>query len=154
MKEITIQIPNNCELVKEGDVYKIKELSYPKTWEEYCNMYPDVVDEYYISSYSSIMRVNKSYRSYVNDRKLLSTREEAKAFLALMQLRRLREAYIKYFNYDYITKHCCRIAATKDGNLYIVETDLSSPLSFPNIGIAEIFLTNFKDLLETAKMLL
>ena len=34
MKEITIQILDNCELVKEDDVYKIKELSYPKTWEE------------------------------------------------------------------------------------------------------------------------
>lgn len=155
MKEITIQIPDDCELVKEGDAYKIRELSYPRSWEEYCKMYSNIKSEYYINFNSQLIITSEGkYRNHTNDRNLLSSKEEAEAFLALIQLRRLREAWIKHFKSNWITNNCCRIAVTKDDNICVIETDLNSSLSFPNIGIAEHFLTTFKDLLEKAKILL
>ena len=92
--EVKIQIPDNCELVKEGDVYKIKEFSYPKTWEEYCKMYPNVKNEYYINFNSQPTITSGESRQFICDKNLLSSKEEAEAFLALMQLRQLRKAWV------------------------------------------------------------
>ena len=154
MKEITIQIPNNCELVKEGDVYKIKELSYPKTWEEYCDMYPNVKEEYYINGCSTLMKVSRQYRQPMTDRSLLSSKEEAEAFLALIQLRRLREAWVKDFKFNWEELNYPVIKRNIQGKLQISRVTSPMPLCFPSRQMAEEFLTCFRDLCETAKILL
>ena len=41
MKEVTITIPDNCDLVKEGNTYVIKEkVTKPQSWEEFCENFP------------------------------------------------------------------------------------------------------------------
>lgn len=154
MKEITIQIPDNCELVKEGDVYKIKELSYPKTWEEYCDMYPDVKDEYYVNGNSILIKVSRQYRHPMSDRSLLSSKEEAEAFLALIQLRRLREAWVKAYIFDWKKYNYPTIERDMYGNLRVSFISHPNGLFFSTWEMAEEFLFCFKDLLETAKILL
>ena len=39
--EVKINIPDNCELVKEGNTYIVKEKqkTFPKSWEEFCENY-------------------------------------------------------------------------------------------------------------------
>ena len=39
--EVKIQIPDNCELIKDGDTYIVKEKNdKPRSWEEFCRKYP------------------------------------------------------------------------------------------------------------------
>lgn len=54
--EVKIQIPDNCELIKDGDTYIVKEKKQgpPKSWEEFCERYPLQKEEAYIDSYSDI----------------------------------------------------------------------------------------------------
>lgn len=46
MKTVTIEIPDDSELIKEGNIYKICQV-IPKTWEEFCNRTP-IRQEYFI----------------------------------------------------------------------------------------------------------
>lgn len=154
MKEITIQIPDNCELVKEGDTYKIRRISFPKSWEEYCKMYPNMKGEYYINFNSQLTIVcDDSSRSYTHDKNLLSSNEEAEAFLALMQLRQLRKAWVGEYNPS--GNNFYAIIFSIGTGLKIVDYTFSyRVLSFPTLEMAKEFLTCFKDLCEKAKILL
>ena len=159
MKEVKITIPDNCELVKDGDSYVVKEKKQnpPRTWEEFYNNYPLTAKEYYISSYGIILPIsslnigNKRY-----DKNWCASKEEAEAFLALMQLRQLRKAWvgdweqtsdsgIGYILYNIKVNRL----ATGFGEFSCFIT-----LSFPTKEMAEDFLSCFKDLCEKAKVLL
>lgn len=52
MKVVTIEIPDDSELIKEGNIYKICQV-IPKTWEEFCNRTP-IRREYFIGYDSKI----------------------------------------------------------------------------------------------------
>ena len=156
MKEITIQIPDNCELVKEGDVYKIKELSYPKTWEEYCKMYPNRENEYYIDYQSRVlpMTMSGAFRDAVLDKNCCTSKEEAEAFLALMQLRQLRKAWVGDWEQDKSGAAAVIVYNLNEDKIIVDYGCMSRPLSFPTQLMAYDFLGCFKDLCETAKILL
>ena len=55
--EVKIQIPDNCELIKDGDTYIVKEKKNdkPRIWEEFCEKYPIKKGEAYIDSLSNII---------------------------------------------------------------------------------------------------
>lgn len=157
MKKIEIEIPDDCILVQEGDKYIIKKKeSKPRTWEDFCRNYPITSEEYYIDEDSYIYQCNPSSRRVEEDRNSYTSEEEAEAFLALMQLRQLRKAWVG--NWDFETsakKYACNIVYLKSKGIVIENTlDVSHPLNFPDTQIAEEFLTSFKDLCETAKILL
>lgn len=58
MKTVTIEIPDDSELIKEGNIYKICQV-IPKTWEEFYNRTP-IRREYFIGYDSKInLRENK-----------------------------------------------------------------------------------------------
>lgn len=42
MNEVKIQIPDNCELIKDGNTYIVKEKKQipPKSWKKFCEKYP------------------------------------------------------------------------------------------------------------------
>lgn len=152
--EVKIQIPDNCELIKGGDTYVVHEKdSKPKSWEEFCEKYP-VYIEAYIDQYSMIYDVSKIKRDPIYDKNICVSKEEAEAFLALMQLRQLRKVWVG----DWEPKHQIEnITINKDlrsDNIYAGYNTLSSPLSFPCLEMAREFLNCFKDLLEKAKVLL
>lgn len=154
--EVKIQIPDNCELIKDGDTYIVKEKkndNKPRSWKEFCDMYPNVKEEYYINGNSILMKVSRQYRHPMTDRSLLSSEEEAEAFLALMQLRQLRKAWVGDWN---PSGDCCYAI------IFSIETGLKigdyvftyRVLSFPTKEMAGEFLECFKNLCETAKILL
>ena len=136
-----------------------KQNQLPKTWEEFCNKYPITLGkEAFINTASRVM-VYENYRiaRLVNDdRNLCISKQEAEAFIALMQLRQLRKAYVKDWEPDWMDdisiKHCIVV----NSNIFSIHGwyKHSHVLSFPNYGLAEQFLNNFKDLLEIAKPLL
>lgn len=136
-----------------------KQNELPKTWEEFCERYPLKAKEVFINSASKINTVgdyiSRKYRIPDNDRNLCTSKQEAEAFIALMQLRQLRKAYVKDWEPDWTcdsTKFCIIVDVNR-----IRVTDsyfCQRNLSFPTHELAEQFLTNFKDLLAIAKPLL
>lgn len=130
-----------------------KQKELPKTWEEFCEK-NQVEDEYFISNCSSIVRVRGS-RSPNSDKNLCTSKQEAEAHLALMQLHQLRKAYVKDWKPNWTcdsTKFCIIVDVDKikvDDHYFCQRS-----LSFPTQELANQFLTNFKDLLEIAKPLL
>lgn len=93
--EVKIQIPDNCELIKDGDTYivKGKKNDKPRTWKEFCENYPVRVNECYINS------TGKYHTTFGNcdtriQKNWCTSKQEAEAFLALMQLRQLRKAWV------------------------------------------------------------
>lgn len=157
--EVKIQIPDNCELVKDGDSYVVMEKNQnsPRSWEEFCERYPKQLGEVKIDSACNMYEIEKStIRRPHTDRNVYTSKEEAEAFLALMQLRQLRKAWvgdweqtsdsgIGYILYDIKVNRL----TTGFGKFSYFIT-----LSFPTKMMAEDFLNCFKDLCETAKILL
>lgn len=157
MKEIKIQIPDNCELVKDGDSYVVREKKQnpPRSWEEFCEKYPKQLGEVKIDSVCNMYEIEKNTMRHPHaDRNVYTSKEEAEAFLALMQLRQLRKAWvgdwepIKGKTYWSIFNN---IAAGICTNPFAMS---NTAMSFPTPEIAEDFLSCFKDLCETAKNLL
>lgn len=157
--EVKIQIPDNCELIKDGDTYVVKEKKQelPKSWEEFCKRYPKKMGETFISSTSEIFAYDTpSIRDEKRDKNVCPSKEEAEAFLALMQLRQLRKAWVgdwepnTYYSFSIIVYHIGQHKIiTETGNWLF-----NRPLTFPTPEMAEDFLNCFRDLCETAKILL
>jgi hypothetical protein len=54
MKNITIEVPDNCKLIKEDDTtFKVITEREPKTWKDFCDIVP-VINEYYIDQFSNV----------------------------------------------------------------------------------------------------
>ena len=153
--EVKIQIPDNCELIKDGDTYIVKEKrnDKPRTWEEFCENNPITSREYFIDEDSYIYQCNPCPRKVKEDRNSYTSQEEAEAFLALIQLRQLRKAWVGDWNPSGDNFYAI---------IFSIETGLKTgeyastyrALSFPTPEMAEDFLNCFKDLCETAKILL
>lgn len=164
MKEVKIIIPDNCELIKEGDKYVVREKKNgpPRTWREFCDRYPLRAEEAYISEYCDIESILKDTVGLSRQSKCwkncCTSKEEAEAFLALMQLRQLRKAWIGNWE-QRAGKDCAIIKGTTNNR--DIEVSFSSSgymcmyaITFPTKEMAEDFLSCFKDLCETAKILL
>lgn len=82
MKTVTIEIPDNMELIQDRGIYKLSQIK-PKTWEEFCKSLP-VFGEFFIRSNSEIGIAYTSNRRVNEDRNLLQSKEEAEAILALI----------------------------------------------------------------------
>ncbi len=158
MKEVKITIPNNCELVKEGDSYVIKKKKNtpPRSWKEFCKNYRIANGEAFIDIEGVINIYKDSEVRAVSDKILCTSKAEAEAFLALMQLRQLRKAWEEDFKQK--ESHGCAILVHDlKSDSVVVHYGLnwaSSPLFFSSTAIANDFLSCFKDLCETAKILL
>lgn len=158
MNEVKIQIPDNCELIKDGDTYIVREKKQepPRSWEEFCKRFPLKKSEAYISSYSTIcMAEYTCSRNGSEGKNWCTSKEEAEAFLALMQLRQLRKAWVGNWDYEISSRNYIpSIVYVKESGIIITESIHNNVLSFPTKEMAEEFLTCFKDLCETAKTLL
>lgn len=156
MKAVTITIPDNCELVREGNTYVIKEKDIkPKSWEEFCKSNKIQAGEYYLQSNSELHPASYySIRDCNIDRNVCVSKEEAEAFLALMQLRQLRKAWVGDWKFTE-GRQAYAIVARKDGTLEVGFYDtLHRSMLFPTRKMTADFLNCFRDLCETAKILL
>ena len=157
--EVKIQIPDNCELIKDGDTYIVKEKNNkPKTWSKFCGDYPIQPSEYYIDDQSRVlpMTMSSAFRDAVVDKNCCTSKEEAEAFLALMQLRQLRKAWVGDWKQEK-SGAAAVIVYNLNEDKIIVDygtTCMSRPLSFPTQLMAYDFFGCFKDLCKTAKILL
>ena len=156
MNEVKIQIPDNCELIKDGDTYVVKEKKQnpPRSWEEFCKKYPLKQGEAYIDPNSRIDVADyKCSRNISDSKNWCASKEEAEAFLALMQLRQLRKAWVGdwepsgYF-------YCAIVYDIKEGLKIVFCEKVNKSLSFPTKEMTEDFLYYFRNLCETAKILL
>lgn len=135
-----------------------KQNSLPKTWEEYCLNYPMTSEPFFIDADSSI----RSYFCKLNchldskyDKNIMISKEEGEAFLALMQLRLIRKAYVKDWEPDWKEDSSKYTLIYRYNTFHINNTSYSaSALSFPTYDLAEQFLHNFRNLIKIAKPLL
>jgi hypothetical protein len=133
-----------------------KQNILPKTWEEFCKKHPIQEGEYFIGNQSNIeaLHDDDEGRDDEHDRNICTSKQEAEAFLALMQLRQLRKAYVKDWELKLGKESYYGIIFTKHGIHIGTFCDANRHLSFPTYELATQFLNNFKDLLEVAKSLL
>ena len=152
-KEIKIQIPEGYEIDKEKStfekiVFKAKVKELPKSWKEL-----EHVNGFYVNSNSNVclgtsMTVDSS-------RNIWPTKEYAEASIALAQLLQLRKVYNAGWEPNW-NGGSFIFTISNFGNTFSLESCLSMTgvLSFKTKGLAQQFLTNFKDLIEIAKPLL
>jgi hypothetical protein len=145
--------PNSCARLSIEELYEMfkkKEVKLPVTDEECVPFMKE--DTYFIASCGGICSTNYSKEN----KSTILSKEMAEAFLALMQLvkfrdiwnegwqpdwsNNLKEQFIIYFRGGYVqsTKSCIE----------------SHPLVFKTEELADKFLHQFEDLIETAKPLL
>ena len=165
MNEVKIQIPDNCELIKDGDTYIVREKKqlFPRSWEEFCKRYPISEEEYFISAASELttprdtVRWQNTKREIRYDKNLCVSKEEAEAFLALMQLRQLRKAWVGDWKQPSSKTFIAAIAYNVNYKEVVIETGnywSNMILSFPTKEMAEDFLNCFGDLCKKASVLL
>ena len=153
---IEIEVPDGKKAVWEDGkvVFENIEPQLPKTWEEYCEKTPLNLKEAFITQFSGIISLDDiqyNRRDPISDRNLLETEEDARAYLALMQLHRLRDCYRQGWKPNwkgYYYKWCIN----KQYDTLYVDWSMVLPnfLSFQSKEIAEEFLNNFRDLIEQA----
>lgn len=146
--------------MKKSTIFNIvfkKKNELPATWEEFCEQNPINQEEFFIDGCSQIKTSNQNTKRVLNrDKNLLSTKEDAEAHLALMQLHRLRDVYRQGWVPDYKEVLTVKYAIKFINNaLFIIQTNtVNSFLTFKSKEIAEQFLENFEDLILKAKELI
>lgn len=132
-----------------------KQNELPKTWEEFCKKNPIKRGECLINAFSEIKETISvgDDRDADKDKTYFTSKQEAKAFLALMQLRQLRKVYVKDWEPDYKQPYY-GIIFNIHGLDILPHALIHKSMSFPTHELAKQFLINFKDLLEIAKPLL
>lgn len=160
IKELKVRIPKGYEIDKENStfekiVFKKKDTK-PRSWEEYCKNFKG--QYYYIQDNRDNIATSfapngyglvSAYKNYIPSKEL------AEAFLAMMQLMSLRQAWIGNWKPDWedaTSKWSIICEKCKLGIYHLYST--SNPLTFPTKEMAEDFMNTFKDLLEVAKPLI
>lgn len=158
--EEKITIPEGYTLKKVSDTeYRLIKIIRPRpsSWEEFCRNYPVKSEETFIYVDSSLKssRGRSKERLASADRNLCTSKEEAGAFLALIQLRQLRKAWVG--DWEQISGNIGVIfysATERSLNVTSGCYWANKMLSFPTREMASEFYECFKDLCETARILL
>ena len=160
-KELKIQIPEGYKIDKENStfekiVFKKKDTK-PRSWEEYCKNFKG--QYYYIQDNRDNIATSftpdgyglvSAYKNYI------PTKELTEAFLAMMQLMSLRQAWIGDWKPDWSSRYSSNYCVVGVGDCFdvCILGKCRHALSFPTIEMATDFMDCFKDLLKVAKPLL
>ena len=154
MKELKINVPEGYEIDKdkstfENIVFK-KKNELPENWEDL-----ETIEGYWVGANCEIIQLNSGGAFFVN-KNVFKTKEQAQASLALAQLSQLRDVYRQGWEPDWgcreTLKHCIIFY---NNELHIDDFyTYHEFLSFQDIETAELFLKNFRDLIEQAKPLM
>lgn len=158
---IEIEVPEGYKAVYDKNTQKIEivKVELPKKWEEFCRDNPIKKNEYFIDEYGEIIYAAEKHRA-TNLKNLLPNKETAEAFLALMQLVRLRDCYRQGWKPDWkdnTIKHCIICLGgviDKDWNMEHWNIGEQRILSFQTAEIRDNFMCNFYDLIGKAKELI
>ena len=153
MKTFKIEVPNGYEIDKEKSTFEniiFKEVKneLPKTWEEL-----KVIKGYFVNYMCEI--TNGYGFSFSASKNVFATKEQAEASIALAQLSQLLEVYRNGWVPDWSDdefKDC--IIFVKDKIETSEARNLVRFLSFQDAETRDLFLENFKDLIEQAKPLM
>jgi len=161
-KEIKIDVPEGYEIDEENSTFKCikfkKKKTLPSTWKEFCNDYPRRKGETWISPNSNLEELVdcSPKRDFLNDQNILPSRELAAAMLALCQLIQLRDCYNEGWKPDWENEQYDKFTIRFYKN--IPDCDVSNRISgvmvFKSKELMDLFLENFRDLIEIAKPLL
>ena len=161
-KELKITIPEGQEIdwqesaKQEKIVFKKKDTK-PRSWEEYCcQQQTNSKEGYCINNVTSEIQEINWRLCTCSWKTVLPSKELAEAFLAMMQLMPLRQAWIGNWEPDWNdeTRVKWNIICLQN-QVFLCDTLIKSHvLSFPTEEIATDFMNCFKDLLEVAKPLL
>lgn len=159
--ELTIETAerwyNGCDReLKELAVQTFPELEkkrLPKSWYDL----KEIVG-YYTNSDSEVVACMKSNGAYANgpNKNVFATKKEAKASVALAQLSQLREVYRNGWVPDWKDGSEFKYSIFFMGNKIIEETLTTASvfLTFQDSETRDLFLENFRDLIEKAKPLM
>jgi hypothetical protein len=129
---------------------ELKEKSLPKTWEEL-----GTVSGFYTIENSYIRQaVNiKCTPSYIN---FFATKEQAEASIALAQLSQLKKVYNGDWEADWSECEKAKYVIYFCGNDIVKDKSWGTSifLSFKSIEIRDLFLENFRELIEKAMPLM
>lgn len=147
--ELKIEVPQGFEIDKDKStfekiVFKEIENKLPMSVEEIPNR------NWYIAAKSEIKQLNTAY-----DKNNLSTKERAEAFLALMQLVELRDAWNGDWKADWNNSEKKYLIFVSRGDITKFANSVSNTvLHFKSEQLRDQFAEQFKDLIEQAKELL
>lgn len=162
--ERRITAPEGCEIEKVKIVdgvavvtFKPQERRLPKSWEEFCKMFPVQDGECYINDLSDIRQsgIPGCARRIGRDENIIPDRATAEAILALCQLIQLRNAYNGDWVPDWTSREAKFMIYFNDkGNLFSTScSSLADLLFFKNENLCDEFLSNFRPLIEKLKPL-
>lgn len=154
MKNLKITAPEGYEIDKtnstfEEIVFKPIKKELPKSWEELGKISGSFYHSASVLGITEVKTVNAN-------KNVFATKEQAEASLALSQLSQLREVYRDgwkpNWNNQQQHKYCIRIWCKN----VVCETSfgLGNFLSFQSAEVRDLFLENFRDLIEQAKPLM
>lgn len=130
---------------------ELTKVELPKTWEEFCSQFK-IHGEYYIDTDSSINGDCSGRRSPIFDKNMLPSKKAAEAHLALMQLHQLRDCYRQGWTPNWLdddNKYCIVYNSVYNYSISINKSTRVF-LSFQSREIAQLFLDNFRSLIEEA----
>jgi hypothetical protein len=153
MKDLKITAPKGYEIDKDNSTFenivfkKLNEL--PKTWEELGR-----INGFCVCANSDIEWFNKAWLLDGN-KNIFKTEEQARASLALAQLSQLRDVYRKEWKPDWEGDNIKWCVFFRGNTINVGSLQNASEfLSFQDKETAELFLENFRDLIEQAKPLM
>jgi hypothetical protein len=160
-KTIQINVPEGYEIDKEKStfeniVFKPIKKGLPKSWEEL-----EDINGYYVDTNCDVSGIDDVWATAKN-RNVFATKKQAKAAIALAQLSQLREVYRAGWEPDYTCFDTANHFDTAKHVIKIYENNLEPDatfryayfLSFQTSEVRDLFLENFRDLIEQAKPLL
>lgn len=139
--------------------YVENENRLPKSWEDFCEMYPIKDEEYFISTASVIVNAlpikGTSERLVVSDSNVLPDRATAEAVLALCKLIQLRNCYNGDWKPDWTDseKKWVILFSKKSIEKTTCTYVTASELYFKSEELRDEFLRNFRPLIEKLKPL-
>jgi hypothetical protein len=153
MKTFKIEVPNGYEIDKEKStfeniVFKEVKKQLPKKWQELGG-----IEGYYIYNDSNILDADCITMS--NNKNVFATKQQAEASLALAQLSQLREVYRNGWKPDWTSCDKKYVIGFFDSEIISACITFHNYfLSFQDEETRDLFLENFRDLIEQAKPLM
>jgi hypothetical protein len=130
---------------------ELGEKELPKSWDELGE-----IDGWYVDTYSEVIDMNsvKTKRQY-DCTNLFATKKQAEASIALAQLSQLMKVYNNGWVADWKSNKDKHVIYFNEDNLIKSINNYNSRfLSFKDEKTRDLFLENFRELIETAKPLL
>ena len=152
-RQIEISLDTARRLYEQGGEYRNIALTafkeheligdrLPKTWDEYCAKHGEAGDKIKASLNTAYMTINKH---------VFSDYKQSQAHIAKMKLHLLRDEYRQGWKPNYkVIQYKYAIEYVRSCELAVDIYQTSHFLSFQSRELADMFLTNFRELIEEA----